>query len=293
MVITDIAHPAGKHDRLVVAAHFFARRGHDLLLVGAKIAAQIRPAEFIVKRRRANRPVEHDLACRSNTPRSAMIAFPGLGQIRQLQIGNRKTAQPGLGFGTAPGRAFVADLATGAGGRAGKRRNRGRMIVGFHFHQNLHRLGMRPVFAASRLGMKTRALEAFDHRRIVAVSGKHAVRMLIMGVANHAKQGVRLFFAVDDPVGVENFVPTVLGIGLREHHQFNVGGIAAQHLEILQQIINFIVRQRQPQFPIGHPQSLSATTENIHHRQRRRIGMAEQRGCILELIKDGLGHAIM
>ncbi len=31
-----------------------------------------------------------------------------------------------------------------------------------------------------------------------------------------------LLFAVDGPVGVEDLVPAVLGVGLGEHHQFDV-----------------------------------------------------------------------
>ncbi len=53
----DVADAAGKHDRLVVAAHLAA----DLLLEGAEITRQVRAAEFVVERRRADRPVEHDL----------------------------------------------------------------------------------------------------------------------------------------------------------------------------------------------------------------------------------------
>ena len=49
-----------------------------------------------------------------------------------------------------------------------------------------------------------------------------------VGVANHAKQAVALRLAIDAEAGVENFVATVLAVGLGEHHQFGVAGVAPQ-----------------------------------------------------------------
>ena len=51
-----------------------------------------------------------------------------------------------------------------------------------------------------------------------------------MRVSNHAKQRFRLWLLIDNPVSVENFVPTVLRIGLCEHHQLDVGRVALQGL---------------------------------------------------------------
>ncbi len=47
--------------------------------------------------------------------------------------------------------------------------------------------------------------------------------------------------AVDDPVGVEDLVPAVLRVRLREHHQLDVGGIAPHALEIVQQVVDLIL----------------------------------------------------
>ena len=62
-----------------------------------------------------------------------------------------------------------------------------------------------------------------------------------MGFPNHAKQGMGLYFAVYYPAGIKDFVPAMFRIGLRKHHQFNIGGIAPRLTEMMQQIINFIV----------------------------------------------------
>ncbi|KAG1314737.1 hypothetical protein G6F63_016151 [Rhizopus arrhizus] len=69
---------------------------------------------------------------------------------------------------------------------------------------------------------------AFDHRSIIAVRAARVLRGLLVGVLDHPEQRAVLFLAVDGPAGVEDLVAAVLGIGLREHHQFDVGGVAPQ-----------------------------------------------------------------
>jgi hypothetical protein len=39
---------------------------------------------------------------------------------------------------------------------------------------------------------------------------------------------VHLLVPVDGPAGVEDLVPAMLGIGLREHHQFDVGRVPTE-----------------------------------------------------------------
>ena len=72
-----------------------------------------------------------------------------------------------------------------------------------------------------------------------------------MRVPDHAEQRVGLFIAVDNPLCVEDFMATMLGIGLCEHHQLDIGRIARHALKILQQIIDFIAGERQSHFAIG------------------------------------------
>ena len=55
--------------------------------------------------------------------------------------------------------------------------------------------------------------------------------MGLVGMANHAKQAMALRLAIDDELGVENFVATVLTVGLREHHQFGVSRVAFELLK--------------------------------------------------------------
>ena len=68
-------------------------------------------------------------------------------------------------------------------------------------------------------------------------------------VANHGEERARLVLAVDDPIGVENFVAAVLGIDHRKHHQFHIGRVAAG--KGVQRIVNFLVRESQTHLAVG------------------------------------------
>jgi hypothetical protein len=62
--------------------------------------------------------------------------------------------------------------------------------------------------------------------------------------------------AVDHPGGVENLVAAVFGIGLGEHHQFDVGRVAAGLGEHVEQVIDFVVGQRQAERAVGVDQCI-------------------------------------
>ena len=49
-----------------------------------------------------------------------------------------------------------------------------------------------------------------------------------LGVPDHPEQRPGLDDPVDDEVGVEDLVAAVLGVGLREHHQLDVAGVAPE-----------------------------------------------------------------
>ena len=81
---------------------------------------------------------------------------------------------------------------------------------------------------------------SFDHGRIVFIGNDRAFGMRVVRVANHTEEGFRLFFAVEDEIGVEDFVAAVFAVCLREHHQLDIGWIALQSLIVLNQIIDFV-----------------------------------------------------
>ena len=134
--------------------------------------------------------------------------------------------QSGLRLRATAGRALVADLATGARRRTGERRDRRRVIVRLDLHQDVDRLVGRGVGPAAGRHEPAPPVPALDHRGIVAVGGQHAARIARVRVADHAEQRLLAALAVDDPVGVEDLVTAVLGVRLREHHQFDVRRVA-------------------------------------------------------------------
>ena len=52
------------------------------------------------------------------------------------------------------------------------------------------------------------------------------LRVQAFGIANHGKQALVLRLTVNDEVGVEDLVTAMLAVGLSEHHQFDVCGVA-------------------------------------------------------------------
>ena len=163
-----VNHPqaAGNHDGLVITAlHPVCAAGHTLL-VFPKVAQQIGPPKLVVKRRAAQGAFDHDLqgagdvlglavanggqANWGQIPISRIFVFSIINwNLTPINCGDGKAGQAGFGLGAAPGGAFVADLAARAGGRAGEGRNGGRVVVGFHLHQDVLR-GLR-LLVAGRL----------------------------------------------------------------------------------------------------------------------------------------------
>jgi hypothetical protein len=97
-----------------------------------------------------------------------------------------------------------------------------------------------------------------------------------VGFADHAEQGLVLGRAVDHPGGVEDLVAAVFGIGLGEHHQFDVGRVAAGLGEDVEQVIDFVVGQRQAERAVGLDQRSFAAFEHVDRSKRLRREMAEQ-----------------
>ena len=162
-----------------------------------------------------------------------------------------------------------------------------------HLHQNMRRLLRVAIHRAARLWIKAFDSCACDHRRIIRIRHQGTRRIFLVRITNHAEQRQRLRRAVDYPIGVENFMPAMFGVGLGEHHQLDIGRIAFQADEIFQQIIDFIRRQRQPQIAIGGHQSLAPADENIHTRNRFRRMVIEQLAHALHIGEHRLGHAVM
>ena len=114
-----------------------------------------------------------------------------------------------------------------------------------------------------------------------------------MGVANHAKQAVALGLTVNAETGVENFVATVLAVGLGEHHQLGVAGVAPHLAKCIKQIIDFVNGQSQTPIGIGLFQSLTALGLDIDKAQSFGWqGLKQRMGSLLG-VPQRFGHAVV
>ena len=288
-----VADAAGDHDRLVVAAHLAVHRQFET----TEIAGQIGPAEFVVECRRADRSFDHDLQCRSDSLRLAVSGFarpvfPGLLEAGNIQVGHRETAQTGLGPGAPTGRALVADLAARTGGGAGKRRDRRRVVVRLDLGENMGLFLAIEIFSTGS-GIEALNRGAIDYRSIVGVGHHRSLGMRLVRLADHAEQGLALVHAIDGPRGIEDLVAAVLRVGLREHHQFDVGGIAIKFGKTRRKVIDLIRRQGQSQFAVGLDERGAAAFHECNGAQGLRGDVAEQRIGLLPGGQHRLGHAIV
>ena len=249
----NAAQAAGNHNRFVVAANLTVK----LLFKSAEVAQEVRAAEFVVERRAADGAFNHDVQRRGNVFRLAVVLFPRLFEVGNVEVGHGKAGQARFRTRTFARRAFVADFAARARCRACKRRNGGRMVVRFHFHDDMGVFFVETVaLVFRRIRIETLDFRAFDHGRVVFIGNDRAFGMRVVCIANHAEKGFRLFFAVEDEIGVEDFVAAVFAVCLREHHQLDIGRIALQSLIVFNQIIDFVGGECQTHFGIGFDQSL-------------------------------------
>jgi len=281
LAAVDRAEATGQHDRLVVGAGQARLVGG--LLEAAEVARQRRPAELIVEGRGTDRALGHDLERGGHARVQRAIRLPGPRQRGDAQVRDREAGEAGLGLAAATGGALVADLAAGAGGRAREGRDGGRVVVGLDLDAEgrIHRRAV-AVLVAAGLGAEAGGRVAFDDRCVVLVRGERELRRLRVRVLDHPEQRQRLRLAVDGPVGVEDLVAAVLGIGLREHHQLGVGRIAAELGVAGLQVLDLVGRQGQAQAQVrrgqgGGGDAFERARGQLHEQLRGVLARGQQR----------------
>ena len=200
---------------------------------------------------------------------------------------------PAFGLAPRPGRPLVADLAARAGRRAGKRRYRGRVVVRLDLHQDVRRLEVVSV-VAGRARIEALDARALHHGGVVRIRHHACPRDAGDACRESCRTATVLRLAVDDPARVEDLVPAVLGVGLREHHQLDVGRIAARASR------SFRAGSRSRRRTARDPCRGSRAPAQRARRRARRSSRAAAGGIrwkscarFLERCEHGLGHAVV
>ena len=79
----------------------------------------------------------------------------------------------------------------------------------FDFHQDMNVFFMIAILMTERLGKEAATLTAFNNRRVITVSREHTLGIFLVGIANHREQGFGLLLAINDPIGIKDFMPAV------------------------------------------------------------------------------------
>ena len=114
-----------------------------------------------------------------------------------------------------------------------------------------------------------------------------------MGMLDHAEQRPVLLFAIDDPVGIEDLVPAVLRIGLREHGQLGIGRIPPEDRVGPRKVVDLIFGEGEAEPAVGGAQGGVRIDAEGNGLQRARRHMREQRVGALFRVQHGLRHPVM
>ncbi len=222
--------------------------------------------------------------------------FPRLVRAGQFEVGDDETAHAGLGCRAPTGGALVADLATCARGRTGERGDRRRVVVRLDLHEHVRvDLGghVRARAVADTGRAEPRDAVARHDRRVVLVGHDRAMTVDGLGVPDHAEQRARLHLAVDDEVGVEDLVTAVFRVGLREHHELDVGRVTAKTGERVDEVVDLVVGQSQTEVAVGLDQRGTALAQDVDVRHRLGVTLTEQIARRLAVDEHRLGHPVV
>ena len=306
LVVADVADAAGEHDRLVVAV----ARAADVGFERAEVAEDVRTAELVVEGGAAERAFRHDRERRGDAGRGAVlgirlftrhrvgVVFKTLRKFRQVEVRGREAAQAGLRTSTAARRTFVADFAAGARGGAGERRNGSRVVVGLDLEDRVGHFVLAledaaEFIAGARTRIEARDFGAFEDGGVVGVGRDRTLRGHLVRAADHAEERFLALFTVDRPAGVEDLVAAVLGVGLREHHQLDVGRVAADLREGVGEVVDLVGRERKAHLDVGALKGGTTFLDEGDGRHRTAFELDEEVFGREVAGDDGFGHAVM
>ena len=105
---------------------------------------------------------------------------------------------------------------------------------------------------------------------------------------------MRLRLIVDGPGRVEDFVAAVFAVGLREHVELDVGGVAAECGELADEVVDLVGCEREAEATVGFLDGGGAASENVDGGKRLRCVFDKELLQFVEAAEeDGLGHAVV
>jgi hypothetical protein len=99
--------------------------------------------------------------------------------------------------------------------------------------------------------------------------------------------------SVDHPFGIEDLVPAVLRVRLREHHELDVARIASHPGEVFEEVLNLVVGKREAHLAVRALELSYTARKQIDSRKRLRLEMPEEPLYVVERAEDRFGHAIV
>ena len=263
-------------------------------LESAEVAGETRTPELVVESGGAERRLQHDLAGAGDVFRLFGGLFPRFGPRAKVEVAGGEAHQAGLGLGTPPHRAFVADLPAGTRGGAGEGGNGRGVVVRLHLHQAVGGGGSAAVDAV-RAGEEAGVRIALGDGGVVQVRRHDAGAVdAAVGGAHRVEQGTpRRRRAVDAPLGVEDLVAAMFGVRLREHHQFHIRRVAGKGGECRGQVADLLRRERQAQALVGGYEGGARVRPQRHARQALGCALGCEQAGEVVAEHHRLGHAVV
>ena len=167
------------------------------------------------------------------------------------------------------------------------------MVVRLDLAEDVDGLLVGGVFAGRGVDVKTASDGAGDDGGVVLVGGEDAFAVEVVGVLDHLEQRLVLLLSVDVPGGVENLVAAVLGVGLREHHELDIVGVAFEAGEGVDEVVDFVVGEGEAEGRVGLDEGGAALGEDGDAGHRARLLVAEEGVAGVEVGEDDLRHAVV
>ena len=114
-----------------------------------------------------------------------------------------------------------------------------------------------------------------------------------VGVADHREERPLLVGAVEGPARVEDLVSAVLGVGLGEHHQLDVGRVPTQLAEPVDQVVDLVGCERQAELGVGPRQRLAAALQHPDMTHGPGLVVGEDGRELVEGAQHRLGHRVV